>query len=154
HADTQDEGKVHDDDDPINCSQHVRRLLGSVMAVPGSLPNSQQNNSVPGNTGLILVLDLAQVVPGPEVAGLHWSGKTKLAEADPDLHHLRVTIEQADCLRPVSERTHPNLQGTFRVHAISRYAGWVLVNGDYIFVGQQADGFRRHPGEIIAGQKR
>ncbi len=69
------------------------------------------------------------------------------------VHGLGVAIKKRDCLGAIRQRARRYLHGTFRAYAIPLDAGLVLVNGNDLTVGKQADCFGCHGTQVISRKK-
>jgi hypothetical protein len=107
-------------------------------------------NSVGRELGRKVVGGLAVVGVGPEIADIHGAADAKVGPFRGDRGGGVTTIEQADGMPAIGERTGPDfkiaiLRGTSRL-----FAEGILIDGDYFLIGEDVQNVRRDIAQIVA----
>ena len=108
---------------------------------------------MPGNARLIFPVGYFDIFSGPDVVQFDFAFESKLPKINVHVHGLGVAIEKRDRLGAIRQRTHPYFRGAFRAYAISLDTGLVLINGNDLAVGKEADCFGRHGAQIVSREQ-
>src|SRR5258708_7572241 len=105
------------------------------------------------NARLVRTIDCSQIFRLPHVTDLRSAAESKLAKINLRVHGLRMPVENADHLGTIGQGARPDLDWTFRAHAVTLRAGAVLIDGDHLAIGEYLDSLRRHGAQVISGEQ-
>src|SRR5260370_6671285 len=109
---------------------------------------------MPRNLCSVDRVELAEVLLQPQIAGLYRAIESQLLEVHRSAQRAGMPVKDPNRLRPICQRTHPNLNWPNGTHAIALSAGTILIYGDDLLVGKQSDSLRCHGGGIVSGKQR
>jgi hypothetical protein len=88
--------------------------------------------------GSVGIIENTQIFLPPQIPKELIAGKSRLLPIQGNLSRGLARVEKPNCLVPVSEFLDVDLQRTLRGNADRRFAEFVLIDGQHLVIGDQA----------------